>query len=110
MVLEYAKYGSLQELIRYTKKFEEITAFAIFQQILVAVLRVHQRGVAHLDIKENNILICENPSNSFNPLTGFLPLQFKLADFGISVKFGDQKKRQIFGNCGTARYMAPEQF
>lgn len=38
-----------------------------------------------MDIKENNILITHCPENQSNPLTGFLPIQLKLADFGISV-------------------------
>ena len=42
-----------------------------------------------MDIKENNILICRNDANLGNPLTGGLPIQFKLADFGISVKFDE---------------------
>ena len=40
-----------------------------------------------MDIKENNILICHNDENLKNPLTGFMPIEFKLADFGISVDF-----------------------
>ena len=38
-----------------------------------------------MDIKENNILISHCEENRNNPLTGYLPIQFKLADFGISV-------------------------
>ena len=38
-----------------------------------------------MDIKENNILITHCAENAKNPLTGFLPIKFKLADFGISV-------------------------
>ena len=40
-----------------------------------------------MDIKENNILITHCESNRNNPATGFLPIKFKLADFGISVNF-----------------------
>jgi len=40
-----------------------------------------------MDIKENNILISHCEENRRNPLTGFLPIKFKLADFGISVDF-----------------------
>lgn len=38
-----------------------------------------------MDIKENNILITHCEENYRNPMTGFLPIKFKLADFGISV-------------------------
>ena len=85
IVLEHAKYGSLHEVISYTKCFSEVTAFAVFSQIVDAVRQVHMRGVAHMDIKENNILISHCEENRNNPLTGYLPIKFKLADFGISV-------------------------
>ena len=42
-----------------------------------------------MDIKENNILITHCEKNASNPLTGFLPLKFKRADFGISVKINN---------------------
>ena len=38
-----------------------------------------------MDIKENNILITHCEKNARNPLTGFLPLKFKLAD-SIKIK------------------------
>ena len=43
-----------------------------------------------MDIKENNILITHCDGNLQNPLTGFLPIKFKLADFGISVCVDNQ--------------------
>jgi len=44
-----------------------------------------------MDIKENNILISHCPENQLNPLTGYLPIKFKLGDFGISVDFKSQR-------------------
>lgn len=38
-----------------------------------------------MDIKENNILITHCEANASNPLTGYMPISFKLADFGISL-------------------------
>lgn len=43
-----------------------------------------------MDIKENNILITHCPENERNPLTGYLPIKFKLADFGISISVDNQ--------------------
>ena len=81
-----------------------------------------------MDIKENNILITHCEQNLRNPLTGFLPIKFKLADFGISVSTqnmitskvkiflliptqkGRNKKFVHVGQSGTHKYMAPEQF
>jgi serine/threonine protein kinase len=87
MILEYAKYGSLHELLSFTRNFSEIACFSVFYQILTSLKEIHLRGIAHMDIKENNILVCHNDNNYNNPLTGNLPIQFKLADFGISVDF-----------------------
>jgi serine/threonine protein kinase len=64
-----------------------LTAFSIFHQVLEAVKAIHSRGIAHMDIKENNILIAHCQENESNPLTGYLPIKFKLGDFGISVDF-----------------------
>ena len=84
MVMEHAGYGSLQELIQYTKCFNEMTAFSVFVQVSEAVKLIHERGVAHLDIKESNILLAHCDQYSKNPMTGFLPIKFKLIDFGVS--------------------------
>ena len=92
MVLEYAEYGSLHELIQFTKSFTETTAFAIFNQILQGVHQIHKKGVVHMDIKENNILITHCDHNQQNPMTGYLPVQFKLADFGISISVNREIK------------------
>jgi serine/threonine protein kinase len=45
-----------------------------------------------MDIKENNILIAHCPENEGSPLTGGLPIKFKLGDFGISVDFKNKAK------------------
>ena len=82
-----------------------------------------------MDIKENNILITHCEENANNPLTGYLPIKFKLADFGISVSTNNMKSSQVIsysyliflqkgrnkkfvhvGQSGTHKYMAPEQF
>ena len=96
MIMEYAKYGSLHELLQFTKSFNEITASSIFYHILHALKQIHAKGVAHMDIKENNILITHCDANQQNPLTGFLPIAFKLADFGISLSLSNSNITQVF--------------
>lgn len=44
-----------------------------------------------MDLKENNFLITYAPENFNNPLTGFLPIKFKIADFGISIDLTGKK-------------------
>ncbi len=65
----------------------------------------------HLDVKANNILINFNKHNQFLPECAMLPIEFKLADFGIAKNLNDYPKgsSQVFRS-GTPKYMAPEQF
>jgi serine/threonine protein kinase len=84
----------------------------VFNQICQALLQVHERKVLHLDIKESNILINFNVGNQLKPECGRLPIEFKLADWGVSVDMKDQntlnKVNPVYHR-GTPRYMAPEQ-
>ena len=93
-VIEFAKNGSLSTIIKYTGGFDETVAKFYFTQIWHAVAYIHSFGIAHMDIKLDNILLDE----FFNA---------KLADFGISV---DVSKTEGLSDCicGTANYMAPE--
>jgi len=72
--MEQCEYGSLQELFQFNKVFSELACFSVFHQVLEAVQQVHTRGIAHMDLKENNILISYAPKNAGNPLTGGLPI------------------------------------
>lgn len=67
--------------------------------ILKAVVYIHENGVAHLDIKPENILltVCGIP---------------KLCDFGLAVKYrnDDGTLFNLEGYHGTAHYCSPEMF
>jgi len=65
----------------------------IFKQILRGVAYCHRKGVAHRDIKLDNVLIGRGE-------------MAKLIDFGFSTKMKLGKKVRMF--CGTPSYMAPE--
>ena len=64
----------------------------IFAQALKALQYLHSRGVAHRDLKSENILI------EFRS-----PLSIKLADFNLANDRPDLKTV-----CGTQQYTAPE--
>ena len=59
----------------------------------MAIKYIHDKRIAHRDIKLENVLLDSN-------------LNVKLIDFGFSIKVPDGKKLNIF--CGTPSYMSPE--
>lgn len=65
--------------------------------ILKAVSHLHSNGIAHLDIKPENILL----TTSGEP---------KLADFGLSARFRDElgRARLLRGMRGSVAYLSPE--
>ena len=95
-IIQFAENGSLAYFIRKTGGLGENIAKFYFTQIWHAVAYVHSFGIAHMDIKLDNILLDE----FFNA---------KLADFGVSV---DVSATGGFADrfWWTAGYMAPEVF
>jgi len=94
-VLEYAKGGELFNKIAKGKLTEE-AARKYFQQLIGAVDYCHSRGVYHLDLKPENLLLDENET-------------LKVSDFGLSALA--ESKRQdglLHTACGTPAYVAPE--
>eukprot|EP01007_Sphenomonas_quadrangularis_P003898 NODE_86_length_2212_cov_84.991216_g64_i0.p1 GENE.NODE_86_length_2212_cov_84.991216_g64_i0~~NODE_86_length_2212_cov_84.991216_g64_i0.p1 ORF type:complete len:590 (+),score=138.14 NODE_86_length_2212_cov_84.991216_g64_i0:171-1940(+) len=95
IVLELASGGELFDYIVARQRLPECEASVIFLQLLSAVQEMHSKGVVHLDIKPENILLDE--SN---------PPHVKLCDFGLSAtQWGDSKLKLV---CGTPNYVAPE--
>lgn len=45
---------------------------------------MHQRNIVHCDLKEGNILIAFEKSNSLDREAACLPIAFKIADLGIA--------------------------
>ncbi|MGE5812108.1 MAG: protein kinase domain-containing protein, partial [Ignavibacteria bacterium] len=65
-------------------------------QIAEALKEAHSKGIAHLDIKSDNIMI-----NSQN--------QIKVMDFGLAKLKDSRDEQSAGGTYGTAAYMSPEQ-
>ena len=93
-VIELAENGNLANIIRYTGGLGEEFAKFYFIQICHAINYIHYFGIAHMDIKLENILL----DRYFNA---------KVADFGVSV---DVSQTGGLSNRvrGTYCYMAPE--
>ena len=81
LVMEHMHSDLLHFLQRQpTRKLAERSAKRIFHQIAIGVDQCHSQGIAHLDLKPDNILLRVCPTS--NRVT-----QVKLADFGFSVDF-----------------------
>ena len=95
IIMEYMEAGSL-DTVADEMSFEEKLQAAV--EVTDAVNHAHQKGVAHLDIKPENILFTE--SGPGRPVA-------KVADWGLSKHLLDQSKSR---EGMTVEYAAPEQF
>jgi len=97
IVLEYLAGGDLfTYLDKRDFKITEDRARAIAHQIAVAVYYLHNYGIAHRDLKLENILMVDASDDS----------QLKLVDFGLSKILGPgETSTDPFG---TLSYVAPE--
>jgi serine/threonine protein kinase len=100
MIQEHANRGDLFDHVEQSGFLKETEAQKIFVQILKALSYLHNNGIAHMDVKLENVLLHETPSG----------LQVKLADFGlckISKHFGDDIEN-VKDRVGTPAYFCPE--
>lgn len=98
LALELAEGGDLFDKIEADEGVGENVAHFYFTQLVEAVSWCHGKGVAHRDVKPENMLLSE---------AGDL----KLADFGLATQFVEPKsgKRKLCGMvCGSPPYIAPE--
>lgn len=94
ILLELAEKGELFNYIFHPKKgFSEREARFLFKQILQAIRACHEKKIAHLDIKTENIMLDSN-------------WNVKIADFGLSTILYNNS---IIDNyLGTESFLAPE--
>ena len=95
MVLEYASGG---DMLHYVQRFgyvDESRSRLWFGQVCSALRYVHSRGLAHRDVKLENVL-----------LTGGVRASVKIADFGFVCR--SERNRLSATYCGSRSYAAPE--
>ncbi|HET8845059.1 MAG TPA: serine/threonine-protein kinase, partial [Ktedonobacteraceae bacterium] len=120
LVMEYAEGGTLRALLddEYPNGVDLQIALTFVQEIGSALTHLHERrdpldeqhrGIAHLDLKPQNILIQTEPDPT-SP-NGGSKKRFLIADFSMAHQLSHTGKPQggTSLNDGTARYMAPEQ-
>ena len=96
-VLEYAGGGSLQRQLQcrgHAKGLTPPEAANVTAQLGSALAFMHGMGVAHRDVKPENILFVDSALRAV-----------KLCDFGFAIHCGGRKLRTV---CGSPQYMAPE--
>ena len=93
LVMEYASKRNLLKLVYAFGRLPDIVTRSYFHQLIDAVEYLHTKGVAHGDIKPENILV----DGTFN---------LKLADFGSAAKFS--KGSLSAYKTETSPYLSPE--
>jgi len=102
IVLDLVRGGTLYEKLDEEGAYKENEAKVIIAQLLEAVDYLHEKGIAHRDLKLENIL-CKKRSQKSK---GEPRLEkIKIADFGLSKVF---KLEQLTSRCGSLHYVAPE--
>ncbi|OHS97745.1 CAMK family protein kinase [Tritrichomonas foetus] len=97
IITDICEGGQLFKHLKKFGKFPEELALEIFQQIVSALLYIHQAGVAHRDLKPQNILVGKFP-------------EVKVADFGLCDYIDDRKDENLEkkNSCGSPCYCSPE--
>ncbi|GIX77181.1 hypothetical protein CEXT_383211 [Caerostris extrusa] len=95
IILEYCSGGDLSNFIRSKKRLSESVVQKFLQQLAKALQILRSHGVAHMDLKPQNILL----SSRTNPV-------LKLGDFGLAQYLHSDNEATSFR--GSPLYMAPE--
>jgi serine/threonine protein kinase len=93
LIMECLEGGDLCSYVKQKRRLSEDESRSIFFQVLQAIDHLHTLGVAHRDVKLENVLFVDGRD-------------VKLIDFGFSTVCQADKKLKVF--CGTPSYMAPE--
>lgn len=95
LILELVTGGELFDQIVARGEYSERDASNIVRQIISAVNHLHANGIAHRDLKPQNLLCAGQDGDDI-----------RMADFGLSKMF-DQGE-YLVTCCGSPEYVAPE--
>lgn len=91
LLTEYAKYGDFFELVRRGIFSNEVLARTYFHQLIEGIEYIHSQGVAHLDLKLENLMLGSD-------------FKLKIIDFDQAQPIADKS----ITSGGTRDYRAPE--
>ncbi|XP_017632202.1 CBL-interacting serine/threonine-protein kinase 7-like [Gossypium arboreum] len=95
LVMELASGGELFTKVLRRGRLDEPVARRYFSQLVSALHFCHQNGVAHRDVKPQNLLLDRNGN-------------LKVSDFGLSALPEQLNDGLLHTACGTPAYTAPE--
>ncbi|KAM3146234.1 hypothetical protein pb186bvf_001579 [Paramecium bursaria] len=110
LVMEYVPYGNLEKFLEQRGTLSEQQAQKIALGLFKAIRSLHTAGVAHRDIKPDNIQI--NPMYKLFKIIS--DCSIKLVDFGVSRRFVTLQNTQkyiihkMLTVTGAIHYRAPE--
>ncbi|OCU01080.1 forkhead box protein D5-C isoform X1 [Xenopus laevis] len=94
MVLEYARGGTLESLIKKQKNMNSQKILFYSSEIAVGLQFLHAKGIVHRDLKPENVFLDEQG-------------HIKIGDFGL-VCTNTVEHKTLSGIYGTPGYIAPE--
>jgi len=95
-VQELLSNGELFDYVNYCGAFPPRVCRYVFKEFMSGLNACHSVGIAHRDLKPDNILLGEN-------------FTLKIVDFGFAKKFvSEEQQRFMATQLGTRGYMAPE--
>ena len=97
IISDVARGGTVLDALRYRGSFAEEDARAVMSGVLRALDHLHARGIAHRDVKIENVLLVDEDSLS----------KVQLHDMGMAKRVG-RLPRKCHTRCGTPLCIAPE--
>jgi serine/threonine-protein kinase len=96
LAMEYVPGRTLRDLLHERTRLRPREALDIIEGVLSGLAAAHAAGIAHRDVKPENVLL--GPAQSL-----------KVADFGLARMLADATHTKSGLLIGTAAYLAPEQ-
>ena len=94
LVLDLCRGGDLYDYIIAKGSLNEDEVMGMMRKMFSAINHLHAMCICHRDLKPDNFLLVSDQDS-----------EIKLADFGMSVRFGDDEMHTVVG---TPYYLAPE--